>query len=125
MTRMRQKQSEDARKNIQQKDCLNLMKLLSVPNKSNDSLSKLDMETKVKRLIKSGSTEKPIQYFAEGMWAHEWLNISRSRLVFLVLEEKQKAIQVFDKKGDMVRSLSLLNVIKLTVKVNKDVENSR
>ena len=125
MTRIRQKQSEDARKNIQQRDCINLMKFLSAPKEHNVSLSKLEMETKVKRLVKSGSAEKPTQYFAEGIWAHEWLNISRSRLVFLVLEEKEKAIQVFDKKGDIVRSMSLLNVSKLTVKVNKDIEHTR
>ena len=125
MTRLRQKQSEDARKNIQQKDCISLINCLSLPRENDVSKHELQMETKVKRLVKSGSSESASQYFAEGMWAQEWLNASHSRLVFIVLEKTQKAIQVFGRKGEIVRSISLSNVTKLTVKVNKDIEHSR
>ena len=83
------------------------------------------METKVKRLVKAGATENATQYFAEGIWVHEWLNASNSRLVFIVLEETQKAIQVFGKKGEILRSIPISNITKLTVKVNKDIEHSR
>jgi hypothetical protein len=125
MTRLRQKQSEDARKNIQKRDCVNLMSCLSVNKPSKPSFDTLQMETKVRRLVQSGSTNKGVQYFAEGMWAHEWLNISRSRLIFLTLEEEDMLIQIFDKNGDIVRSISLKNTLKLTLKVNKDVDHSR
>ena len=37
----------------------------------------MKMETRVRRLVQSGSNNKSVPYFAEGMWAHEWLNISR------------------------------------------------
>ena len=125
MTRLRQKQSEDARKNIQQKDCISLMNCLSIPKENNVSKNELRMETKVKRLVKSGSADNATQYFAEGIWAQEWLNASNSTLVFIVLEETQKAIQVFGKKGEFLRSISISNTTKLTVKVNKDIEHSR
>ena len=126
MTRLRQKQSEEARKNIQQKDCISFMNCLSTKSDVNVTKNELQTDTKVKRLIKSGSAEKSKQFFAEGMWAQEWLNVSRSRLVFVVLaEEEQKAIQVFDKKSDLIRSISLKNTTKLKVKVNKDIEHSR
>ena len=124
MTRLRQKQSEDARKNIQQKDCISLMNCLSAPKENDVSKNELHMETKVKRLVKSGSANAT-QYFAEGIWAQEWLNASNSRLVFIVLEETQKAIQVFGKKGEILRSIPISNTTKLTVKVNKDIEHSR
>ena len=96
-------------------------------NKNNGHLSsdRLKMDTTVKRLVQSSSPDKPFQYYTEGMWAHEWLNISHSRLVFVSLEEKENCIHVFDKKGDVVRSISLAKTTKLTIKVNKDIDHLR
>ena len=83
------------------------------------------METTIKKLVQTGTTEKPFQYVAVGMWVHEWLSTSHSRLVFLTLEDKERVIQVFDKKGDIVRSIPLKNTSKLIIKVNKDVHHYR
>ena len=92
---------------------------------NNSSLEKLQMETTIKKLVQTGTTEKPFQYVAVGMWVQEWLSTSHSRLVFLTLEDKERVIQVFDKKGDIVRSIPLKNTSKLIIKVNKDVHHSR
>ena len=125
MTRLRQRQSEDARKNIQKNDCVSLIGCMGNKNNGHLSSERLKMDTTVKRLVQSSSSEKPFQYYTEGMWAHEWLNISHSRLVFVSLEERENCIHVFDKKGDVVRSISLAKTTKLTIKVNKDIDHLR
>ena len=125
MIRLRQKRSEEARKNKKQKDCVNLIGCASVKHGSDCSLDKLQMEGIERRLVRSSSTKKPVEYIANGMWAHEWLNISHSRPIFLTLEDEEKSIQVFDRKGDVLRSIYLRNTSKLTLKVNKDVDHSR
>ena len=125
MTRLRQKQSEDARQNIQKGDCHNFKSCFSIRKPNTPSLDSLQMETRVRRLVQSGSNNKSVPYFAEGMWAHEWLNISRTRLIFVSLEEKEMSIDIFDKKGDIVRTISLKNTSKLTLKVNKDIDHYR
>ena len=48
MTRLRQKQSEEARKNIQQKDCISFMNCLSTKTDINVTKNELQSETKVK-----------------------------------------------------------------------------
>ena len=125
MIRQRQKQAEEARKNVRKTDCATLIGCISIKQENNLSLDKLQMETTVRRLVQTGTMEKPFQHFVDGMWVHEWLNISHSRLVFLTLDAKEKLIQVFDKKGDIVRTISLKNASKLTLKVNKDLNHSR
>ena len=125
MTRLRQRQSEDARKNIQKNDCVSFIGCMGNKNNGHLSSDRLKMDTTVKRLVQSSSSDKPFQYYTEGMWAHEWLNISHSRLVFVSLEEKENSIHVFDKKGDIVRSISLAKTTKLTIKVNKDIDHLR
>ena len=125
MIKLRRKHSEEAKKNENPKDCVNLVACTSGRYASTYSLEKLKVNGIVQGIVKSGSTSEPLEHFVNGMWLHEWLGTSHSRRIFLALETEDQTIHAFDKKGDVLRSISLKNVYRLVLKVNKDTDHCK
>ena len=125
MIKLRRKQSEEAKKNENPKDCVNLIGCTSDRYASTYSLEKLKINGVVQGIVKSGSTNETLEHFVNGMWLHEWLGTSHSRRIFLTLETENQTIHTFDKKGEALRSISLKNVYRLVLKVNKDADHCK
>ena len=125
MIKLRRKHSEEAKKNENPKDCVNLIACTSDRYASTYSLEKLKVNGIVQGIVKSGSTSETAERFVNGMWLHEWLGTFHSRRIFLTLETEEQTIRAFDQKGEVLRSISLKDVYRLVLKVNKDTDHCK
>lgn len=124
MMRLRQKHSEDAKRNKKQGYVEFIKSATTWPHVNGltdkKRMAQLNIATQM------NSSKEPVKFLSNVLWAHEWLDSSHSRPVLLKLETvEDKTIQVLDSHDDLLRSISLIHVSKLTIQINKDTDHSK